>query len=172
MVKNKGKQCKECQREAKVKGYCKYHYGKILAPNKPKIDICSVPGCDRIQHARTWCGPHYHRWQRRKCLEPLRRSPGEGSISPEGYVRMRGTFEHRIVMAEFLGRSLFRNEVVHHVNGVRNDNRIENLELWVKGHPPGQRVEEVLEWAQMIVERYSTMYVMEVVEDKPEPDHE
>lgn len=40
--------------------------------------------------------------------------------------------EHRYLMEQFLGRKLGGNEVVHHINGVRDDNRIENLQIMVK----------------------------------------
>lgn len=86
-------------------------------------------------------------------------------INKDGYMYIRknghpnsqknGTiYEHVFVMSEYLGRPLYDHENVHHKNGIRNDNRIENLELWNKQQPYGQRVTDKIKFYKEFIEQY------------------
>lgn len=133
--------------------------------------ICDVDGCSGKHQAQGFCQKHYWKWKTYgdplTCIKK-RHVPGdtsEGIPDKKGYiwVYVHGhpnagqdgrILEHRYVMSQTLGRPLWENENVHHKNGVKNDNRSENLELWVTHQPQGQRPEDLVKWAREILERY------------------
>lgn len=127
--------------------------------------LCSFPGCGRAHNSKGLCCTHLAQIGRGRPLTPVR-EPRRNWLDPEGYrvvvvdkdhpeADRRGyAKEHRVVMVKVLGRPLLPGENVHHINGVKDDNRPENLELWVISQPSGQRVADQVAWAKMILERY------------------
>lgn len=127
---------------------------------------CTIGTCDRNAVARQMCNMHYTRWKRTGQTELIRHPKGSGHTDTRGYrlvwypdhpnARKSGHVnEHWYVMSGALGRPLLPGETVHHKNGVRSDNRIANLELWRGGHPPGQRVQDHVQWALELLDQYA-----------------
>lgn len=154
-----------CRKPARRRdGRCEYHYRKNL-PGKR----CLIDGCDNKRKAKGWCNVHYGRWVRNGdplVTQRVRIGVGATKTNAYGYVlefrpdhpAARASdgwvMQHRRVMSDHIGRPLEEYENVHHRNGVRADNRIENLELWVVRQPYGQRVDDLLEYADWIISKY------------------
>lgn len=107
-------------------------------------------------------GSHVWRFCSRECYQEsradaARSKDGRSLINRDGYKEVyiydhpsikrsngKRVGEHRLVMEKVLGRYLHPWEKVHHINGIRTDNRPENLELWTgKNHPDGHRIKDV-----------------------------
>lgn len=179
-----GKPCsvEGCGRQATARSWCTTHWARVKKHGDPQAHIpiqvltpvrgqvCKVEGCPEPAQSLLLCKLHYARVRRLgEPGEATRRIAPKGqrrSVDANGYVRISGTsatrkgrdvLEHRSVMEQLIGRPLRPEESVHHRNGVRDDNRPENLELWSKSHPAGQRVEDKVTWAREILALYGDL---------------
>lgn len=139
-------------------------------PWNKKYETCTIDKCYKPHRAQGLCQMHYRRLQLH----------GDVNARPKGHKNKASTYvmivrhghpnanakgiisEHRYVMSEHLGRPLLSNENVHHINGDRKDNRIENLELWSEMQPSGQRVEDKVKFAIEILEQYAPELLAQV----------
>lgn len=154
-----------CGKSISTGGLCRGHYnqrrvGKALTPLRGylnKLGPCSFEGCGRQRTDAGFCHTHYEQKRRGKELRPRRIA--KGFTNSQGYREVysdgRWMREHRLFMERHIGRKLFKHENVHHINGQRADNRIENLELWSKSQPCGQRIVDKIQWAKDFLVQYA-----------------
>lgn len=168
-----------CSNKVNARGLCSNHYRAWRKFGDPLgvsprwmarlVTHCTIEGCDKPKKSKGMCAMHCQRVSRhndpsivikrerkKKTLVNKKDrylaidAPNHPNASKAGKV-----LEHRLVMSEHLGRALLPHETVHHKNGDRQDNRLENLELWSGKQPAGQRVEDKIEYALQILRQYA-----------------
>lgn len=120
-----------CHRKADTRGLCIAHYARLLARGDVRAEIPIGEG--------------------KKGLRRKENIKGYRHVTVNG----KSMSEHRAVW-EAANGPLESWMHIHHRNGIKSDNRLENLEMFITGHPYGQRVEDQLKFAEEIIKRYGS----------------
>jgi hypothetical protein len=129
-IKNYGAKWKcqcDCGNEVNV-------FRKALTKKQDPTRSCGCLAKDIVSERMT--GSNHYNWK-----------GGEPTVNGKGYLEyrhgeLRGVREHRWLYEQHYGIKLLPHQNIHHINGIRTDNRIENLELWDTSQPAGQRIDE------------------------------
>ena len=132
---------------------CGNYVERYVEPSKIEKGLAVNKFCSRGCAWKSKCGENHPLWKGGRILEAdgyvMLRALEHPNVNNKGYV-----FEHRLVMETHLGRLLDRKEVVHHKNGNRSDNQIENLELFANNalHKKAEMAQTVRNKKGQIVE--------------------
>ena len=102
-------------------------------PKDARMRQCSFENCDKKHFGKGYCNTHYIRYLKHGNPAITLRQKGRLTPTKAGYLvkRINGSQRllHRFIMEQYIQRKLFFNECVHHLNGDKTDNQIENLKI-------------------------------------------
>jgi hypothetical protein len=156
--------CQECAKPYKVKLAAQRHRAKTRSQGPRRFCSHRCKLAYWREHGRPDKRRNPHILHRNGSGYVYEYSPNHPSVQGKTSKRV---LQHRLVMEKVLGRSLLPGENVHHKNGIRDDNRPENLELWAKPQPAGQRFADLQQQLITAQRRITELESQQEQENRP-----
>lgn len=143
----------DCYSPIRAKGLCNKHYHSETA-KRQTVNLCGC-GCGELTRYQYKHGHHTRLFSSEEQTRRGRQNTGDamrGTGEGKSYRKRRGQHEHRSVVEASIGRKLSSDEVVHHINGNKFDNRIENLKVMTRSEHMKEHRDDLIQGRKTINE--------------------
>jgi len=120
-------------------------YDSVVRDCLPMPKACSIEGCNKPANSHGMCGMHAQRMRRygdphyvtpehqRRANNRAAQLARVDSVKPDTYRKRHGRHEHRVIAEQMIGRPLMPGEIVHHIDGDKQNNDPSNLQVMTQG---------------------------------------